>query len=107
MNYVEKKELMLKSIHKKQLVKVKFNSKEKGIIERTCVPFDIGISRKYRSSDEWFHYYDLNSPSGEHNLPILPENLIEINILETGFDPKDYVYWKPNWFVSRNWGEFS
>jgi len=99
--------LFLDAINEKKKVKIKVNSFEKGVIVRECVPFDYGASRKYKDGKERYHLYDLDSPEGEHNLSILPEQLIEIDILDKNFDPKDYVKWTPNWIFKRDWGEFS
>lgn len=97
----------IRAIHEKRVLQVKVNSFEKGIISRKCIPFDYGPSRKYNDKQNRYHFYDLDSPDGPHNLPILPRQLIDIDILEETFNPKDYVKWKPNWFVTRNWGDYS
>ena len=81
--------------------------KEKGKIERICIPFDFGPSRRYKDKESRFHFYDLDSPEGNHNLSILPSQIITIEILKESFSPKDYIKWKPNWFIKRNWGKLS
>ncbi len=95
------------AIDLKKKVELTFNSKEKGIIKRCCIPFDFGPSRRYNDKLSRFHFYDLNSPEGKHNLAILPNQVIKIEILEEAFLPKDYITWRPNWFISRDWGKFS
>ena len=100
-------DVFIESIHGLRLVKIQCNSQEKGMIERICVPFDHGPSRRYKDGLDRFHFYDLDSPDGKHNLSILPEQLIAIEILETLFDPETYVTWTPNWIVKRDWGRFS
>lgn len=99
--------ILINAIHSKKKVKVKFDSYEKGIIERICIPFDFGPSKRYKDGKNRLHFYDLNSPEGKHNLSILPEQIIEINILEETFSPRDYVTWTPNWIVQRDWGIYS
>lgn len=97
----------IEAIHSKNLVLINVDSKEKGNITRTCVPFDFGPSRKYRDGIDRFHFYDLDSPDGRHNLSILQEQLITIDILDKHFEPGDYVTWAPDWFVTRDWGAYS
>ena len=99
-------EKFLKAIKDKKIVKVKFDSHEKGVIERECVPFDYGPWKKKPSGDR-YHFLDLNSPDGEHNLSILPEQLISLEITNHGFDPAEHVKWTPKWFIARDWGAFS
>lgn len=101
------KDLFLKAIHEKRVVEIVFNSIEKGIITRKCIPFDYGPSRKYNDGSDRYHFYDLNSPDGRHNLSIQPGQLLKIALLGESFEPSIYVTWKPRWFVSRDWGEFS
>lgn len=99
---------MLNAIQQKKLVNVTFRSYEKGEISRLCVPFDIGPSRRYKDGQSRFHFYDLDSPDGRHNLSILPEQIQQISITNNSFEPGDYVTWANiNWFVSRNWGQYS
>jgi len=102
------KELFLKSIHDKKMVEIIFDSIDKGVITRKCIPYDYGPSRKYRDNRDRYHLYDLNSPEGKHNLSILPEQLLNLDILNQNFEPSDYVTWSPTkWFIPRDWGEHS
>lgn len=102
------KEVFLQAIHEKSIVIIKFNSKEKGIIERRCVPFDYGPGTRDKNKVDKYHFYDLNSPSGRHNLSILPDQLLSLELSGEKFEPGEYVTWTPtNWMVKRNWGIFS
>jgi len=100
-------ENFFKAIHQKLIVKIIFDSKEKGIIERHCVPFDFGPSRKFKDGANRYHFFDLDSPEGKHTLSILPDQIISIDIISMNFDPVQYVKWEPKWFVKRDWGIYS
>ena len=100
-------EIFLQAINDKRIVNLTFDSYEKGIITRRCIPFDFGPSRKYKDGCDRYHFYDLDSPDGNHNLSILPDQVNEISITETNFNPGDIITWKTNWFVKRDWGQFS
>jgi hypothetical protein len=97
-------ERLLLGIHTKKKVKITFNSFEKGVITRLCIPFDIGPSRKFKDGKNRYHFYDLNSPTGSHNLSILPGQLLNIEVTAESFNPEDYVTWSPNWHIYRDWG---
>ena len=97
----------IEAIHNKSVVLVNVDSKEKGVIKRTCIPFDFGPSKRYKDGSDRFHFYDLDSPDGKHNLSILEEQLITLEILADFFEPADYVTWAPNWIVARDWGVHS
>lgn len=105
------KEEFLRAIDNKLKVKVTFNAKEegKGQITRLCIPFDFGASQKVDAIDksEKYHLYDLDSPDGPHNLPLNPEQIVNLQVLSEGFDPTDYVKWPPNWIYKRDWGIYS
>ncbi|MDA3731906.1 hypothetical protein PBV87_10490 [Niameybacter massiliensis] len=101
------KQIFVQAIHEKRILEVVFSSSEKGIITRCCVPFDFGPSRRYKDGRERYHFYDLDSPEGKHNLSILPEQVINIRMESSCFEPANYVTWNPNWFVQRDWGECS
>lgn len=105
---IDLKETMLEAIHQTRLVNVTFSSNEKGLIKRLCVPYDIGPSRKYRDGQDRYHFYDLNSPDGQHNLSILPAQIQSIEMTSNSFFPGDYVTWANiKWFVPRDWGAYS
>lgn len=97
----------LKAINEKIIVKIVFRSKEKGTIVRECIPFDFGPSRRSKDKSDRYHFYDLDSPDGNHTLSIMPDQLVSLELTETNFDPANYVNWTPNWFVQRDWGRYS
>ncbi|MBN1076639.1 hypothetical protein DVV88_02940 [Clostridium botulinum] len=100
-------EKFVQAINSMKLVKVTFNSYEKGRIVRSCVPFDYGPSRRYKDAKNRYHFYDLDSPSSNHNLSILPEQIVDIEIMNEKFNPANYVHWSPKWFLKRDWGIYS
>lgn len=99
----------LQAIHEKKILKIRFDSFEKGVIERMCVPFDFAPSSRAKDPTSKYQVYDLNSPSGKHNLAIFPDQIVLIEKTESEFDPSTYVTWsKPYvWVVKRDWGTYS
>lgn len=102
---MDKHDSFIEAIHSKKKIKVTIDSKEKGIIVRTCIPFDYGPSRRYKS--DRYHMYNLDSPSGPHNISILPEQLIRVELTDENFEPGHYVTWDPDWNIERDWGKYS
>jgi hypothetical protein len=100
-------ETFIEAINQKLIVLLTFNSKEKGVITRNCIPFDFGPSNRYKDGRDRFHFLDLDSPDGKHNLSILPEQISNIEILNKEFDPSDYIKWTTNWHIPRDWGIYS
>ena len=98
---------LVEAINNKLLLTVCFVAKEKGTITRQCIPFDYGPSRRYKDGEDRFHFYDLDSPDGNHVILLLPAQINSITLTDIHFDPKDYVTWTPNWIVNRDWGNYS
>lgn len=99
--------LFIQAINEKRHLHLTFDSYQKGIIIRKCISYDYGPSKRYKDGSDRYHFYDLDSPDGKHNLSILPVQVILIELLETFFDPVDYVTWAPSWYLSRDWGVYS
>jgi hypothetical protein len=97
----------IEAINSKKLVTVNAYTESKGTITRKCVPFDFGPSRRYKDGLDRYHFWDIDSPDGSHNLSILPDNLLSLVILKVDFNPGDYVTWTPKWYISRDWGLYS
>lgn len=105
---MDNKEKFLQAIQEKKIVELTFNAEDKWVIIRRCIPFDFWPSRRKLSvNPDRYHFYDLNSPDGRHTLSILPEQVINIDILDETFNPWDYVTRTPNWFTDRNRGIYS
>ena len=77
-------DIFLEAVHTKKLISVIFNSKEKGIITRKCVPFDFGPSKRDKVKIDKFHFWNIDS---NHNLPVLVEQIINMEILDEDFNP--------------------
>lgn len=99
------------AIDKKLKLKLSFYSKEDNSqLIRVCAPMDFGPSRRAHNKDDRFHFWDYESDSKVHTLSLLPEQVIDIEVLNEGFDPKEFITWDVNkspWFYKRDWGQYS
>lgn len=99
-------ETFVAAIRAKRLVEIRFRAKAGDERTRLCVPFDFGPSRRNIEPNlNRYHFWDLDSPDGPHVLSILPEQLLDIKMLDRSFEPSDYVSWKPDWYIERDWGK--
>lgn len=96
----------LEAIQEKKKITVTFNSKSKGVITRTCIPFDFGPLRRknLQVNPDRYHMYDLDSPNGAHTLGITEDQVVSIAKTDLDFEPATYVTWTPNWYIARDWG---
>ena len=102
-----KRNVFVKSINDKKIVRVTYVTNNKRVLTRKCIPFDIGPSKKFKDKSIRYHFLDLDSPNGKHPLPLLPNRILKIELTDLYFEPSKYIYWKPNWFLKRDWGKYS
>ena len=101
----------IQAIQDKKKVRLTFFSQEDGKnLVRVCAPMDIGPSRRAANKADRFHLWDYESDSRNHVLSLLPNQVINIEVLNEVFDPAEFITWdttKSPWFVTRDWGQYS
>lgn len=101
-------EKFLQAIHERRLVELTVRTKQKDVIERLCIPYDFGPSRRpnLKVNPEKYHFW--HNETG-HPSAFLPAQIISLEITGNSFDPAQYIKWRSpyNWFVPRNWGIYS
>lgn len=98
----------IKAIHDNKKVRVTFFSKQdNNILVRTCAPMDYGPKSNAHDKSNRFHLWDYDSDSTQHTLSLLPIQIKKIETLQEEFNPAEFVTWKTNWIIKRNWGIYS
>ena len=98
-------ENFINAIHSKNKIKVTFYSKEDGRnLVRLCAPMDFGPSRRAHNKSDRFHMWDYESDQKQHVLGLLPEQIVSLQVQADSFQPSEFVTWKTNWIVARDWG---
>ena len=96
------------AIHAKTKIRLTFFSKEDGRpLVRLCAPMDFGPSRRAHNKDNRYHLWDYESDEKSHVLSLLPGQVSKMEFLNQNFCPSEFVTWPPNWFVPRDWGQYS
>ncbi|MHB8439353.1 MAG: hypothetical protein ACYDD4_09350 [Acidimicrobiales bacterium] len=99
------------AIHGRREVLVTWPSKDDDgrLQTRRCAPMDYGPGRISNAGDCRYHFWDFESDSGQnHNLSLRADQISEVTILDSIFDPADFVTWTPRWVLPRGtWGRFS
>lgn len=102
------KDKFIAAIHSKNKIRVNFFSKEDGhTLSRACAPMDLGPSRRAADKNDRFHMWDYESDTRNHTLSLLPDQIQSIEVLPEHFDPAEFITWQTNWFVPRDWGQYS
>jgi hypothetical protein len=102
-NYVK----FIQAIKDKKKVKITLETRDEGVVERVCIPFDFGANKKYKDGLERYYFNALDSSDGRKDLAVLESKLLTVEVLPEHFDPEDYITWDPNWILKRNWGIYS
>lgn len=99
---------LVESIHNKKKIELTFFSKKDNTeVVRICAPMDYSPSKRAKDKSNRFHFWDYESPSGNHTLSLLPKQIVCLNPIDESFDPSEFVTWEPNWTIERNWGVYS
>jgi len=102
------KALFIESLYNKQKVKLTFFSKEDGhTLSRLCAPMDYGPFKRAVNQNDRYHFWDYESDKKNHPLILLPNQIIKIEAVNETFDPAEFVTWKFEWHVKRDWGKYS
>jgi len=102
------KDQFIASVHAKTKIRLTFFSKEDNTnLIRLCAPMDYGPFRAAKSPADRYHLWDYESDKKNHNLSLLPENIVEMEFLIDFFDPSEFITWPCKWHVVREWGMFS
>lgn len=96
------------AIHNRSKIQLTFYSKEDdATIKRLTAPMDFGPSRRAHNKSDRFHFWDYESDKKNHVLSLLPEAIESLMVIDQDFQPQEFVSWTPNWFIARDWGQYS
>lgn len=102
------RENFINAIMNKKKIRLTFYSKQDNArLTRLCAPMDYAPSSRAIDKSNRFHLWDYESDTKNHTLSLLPNQIIEMEITDIDFNPSDFVTWKTNWTIPRNWGVFS
>jgi hypothetical protein len=102
------KDQFINSIHSKKKIRLTFYSKEDGKpLVRLTAPMDYGPSRRSINKDDRYHFWDYESDTRNHVLSLLPSQIIHMEDSIEPFEPSEFVTWETDWFISRDWGNYS
>jgi len=100
---------IIDAIHDLREVEVTFRSKEDGgaTLSRRCAPMDYAPRARAHDKTPVYHFWDFESDGPRnHTLSLPAYQITGVKILDSGFDPSDFVAWDPEWAIERaTWGE--
>jgi hypothetical protein len=94
----------IEAIKEKKKVSVRLYSKaDSGVIDLVCAPMDYGPGGLVQDGVNRYQLWDYSSNNGSHTLVLLPEQILELSVLGTVFDPTEFGTPSPAWSIPRDW----
>jgi hypothetical protein len=95
----------IKAIHERKKVTVRFYSKaDSGVLDRVCAPMDYGPGNETPDGLNRYWLWDYASNTGTHALGILPQQIVDLQVLGAVFDPAELGVPPSPWSIPRDWG---
>lgn len=102
------KNQFIDAIHRRKKIQLSFYSQEDGrVITRLTAPMDYGPSRRAHDKSDRFHFWDYESDKKNHVLSLLPDAIRSLTVVDDSFEPAEFITWKTDWFIPRDWGIYS
>ncbi|MGD0351543.1 MAG: hypothetical protein ABSB84_14705 [Verrucomicrobiota bacterium] len=95
----------IEAIHAKKKVCVRFYSKaDSGVLDRVCAPMDYGPGGEIKDGLNRYWLWDYASNTGPHTLGLVPQQIVDLQVLGEVFDPAQLDVRPPQWSIPRDWG---
>jgi hypothetical protein len=76
------------ALNEKKKICVRFYSKpDSGVLDRVCAPLDYGPGGKIQDGLNRYWLWDYLGDSGSHCLGLVPEQIVDLQVLGEEFDP--------------------
>jgi hypothetical protein len=95
----------LEAINEKNKVNLRFYSiADSGVLDRVCAPLDYGLGRDNKDGLNRYWVWDDSASGSSRLLGLLPQQILDVQILGVVFDPAAFGDLPQPWSVPRNWG---
>jgi len=95
----------IEAITGKKKVNVRFYSKaDSGVLDRVCAPMDYGPGGGIQDGLHRYWLWDYTSNTGTHPLGLLPQEIVDLQVLGEVFNPADFGVGPWQWSIPRDWG---
>lgn len=95
----------IEAIGEKKKVNVRFYSKaDNGVIDRICAPMDYGPGGEPQDGLHRYWVWDYASNTGTPILGLVPQQIVDLQVLGKVFDPAEFGARPSPWSIPRDWG---
>lgn len=95
----------IEAISQRKKVCVRYYSQpDSGVLDRVCAPMDYGPGGEMHHGLNRYWLWDYASNTGTHTLGLLPQQIVDVQVLGDVFDPADFGVRASPWSIPRDWG---
>lgn len=97
-------ERFLEAIREKRKVRVRLYSvADGGVVDRVCAPLDYGLDVARQDGLNRYWLWDYTQKVGSETLALLPNEILDLQMLGEDFDPASLRTGIDHWSVPRDW----
>lgn len=98
----------LEAINEKKKVRVRLYSvADTGVVDRVCAPMDYGPGAANEDGLNRYWLWDYSRNPGSQAAGLLPQEIVDLQVLGEAFDPAQFDPRPAQWFTPRDWGSQS
>jgi len=102
---IPKHQQFIEAISEKKKVSVQYYSKaDSGVLDRVCAPMDYGPGAENQDGLNRYWLWDYASNIGTRTLGLLPQQIVDLQVLGELFNPADFGDPPAPWSIPREWG---
>ena len=95
----------IEAINEKKKVSVRYYSKaDSGVLDRVCAPLDYGPGGEIADGLNRYWLWNYADNTGTRLLGLLPQQIVDLQVLGEVFNPADFGVRPSPWFIPRDWG---
>jgi len=103
---IPKHKQFIEAITEKKKVCVRFYSKaDSGVLDRVCAPMDYGPGGDVADGLNRYWLWDYTDDGGTHTLGLVPQQIVDVQVLGELFDPVEFGVRPLPWSIPRDWGQ--
>ena len=98
----------IEAINRKKKIRVRLYSfADNGVVDGICAPMDYGPCPRHQDRLNRYWLWVYTDLAGSHILGLLPEEILDLQVLGEMFDPAQFTERPAQWFTPRDWGSLS
>ena len=89
---IPKHDQFIAAMNEKKKICVRFYSKpDSGVLDRVCAPMDYGPGSACQDGLNRYWLWDYLGDTGSHHLGLVPQQIVDLQVLGEGFDPAQFT----------------